>query len=128
MKIAAFTLILGVFVANFLYRHLAEGTRFSHAAMYYMLSGLWIAVLSAFLFLVFSSQRPGFWRWLGMFAMFVSVSESLQTSVCRFAVADIKAVPANVNLCDYVTGLPVGASMVALYLLIIVWRARHALK
>lgn len=128
MKYAAVTLIVGVFAVNFGYRWMAEGTRFSQAAMFYMLSGVWTAILSAIVFLFACGQKRGFWRWLVLSAMAISILEGLENSACRFLIMDIKAVPTNVNLCDYVTGLPVTAVSVGLYLIFISWGAGHELK
>lgn len=120
MKYLAFTLLLGVFVMNYGYRELAEGTRFSQAAVFYMLMGIWIAYLAA-IALAWAYHSPvSVWRVLAIDGALIAVIEALQMPVCRYPITDIRAVPTNVNLCDYVTGLPVYLTMLCLYLIIIV--------
>ncbi len=85
-------------------------------------------MLCGLLLLIFFNQRQTAWTGVAIGACCIGILESLQISVCRMVVGDMKTVPTNVNLCDHVTGLPVGAVMVSLYLIIICWSLGHAIK
>jgi hypothetical protein len=53
--------------------------------------------------------------------MWIGILEGAQISTCRLLTTDISQVPKGANLCDHLTGLPIGATMTALYLGIICW-------
>jgi len=114
MRAVAIILVVGVFVAHDGANWLADGTRYSPAAVFYMLHGAWEAVLSAALLLVLVAVKATVWRDLALGALTISIIEGLQMPTCRLAIADMKAVPRGVSLCDFATGLPVHAVLLTL--------------
>ena len=123
MRAVAIILIVGVFLVHDGENWLAHGTRFSPAAVFYMLQGAWTVVLSACLLLFMLSAVPTVWRNLASAALVISIVEGSLIPVCRLAVTDIKAVPSGVSLCDYVTGLPVHAVLLCLEVFAVCWIA-----
>lgn len=79
------------------------------------MGGLWEAALCAGLFLVVWEAKRTKWRWVALYALGIGICESMQMAACRVWVTDISKVRG--NLCDFVTGLPVTATVNALYLL-----------
>jgi hypothetical protein len=88
---------------------------YSPQAWFYVLGGLWEIALCV----VVLVALPGIP--LLTAAMWIGVLEGSQISTCRLLTADITAVPKGSNLCDHLTGLPIGATMTALYLGIVCW-------
>lgn len=87
------------------------------AGMAYILQGIWSATLCAVLLGIFLQYRRTVATGVVLLALFVGVSEGLQMSVCRLAITDMSAVPKGTNLCDHLTGLPIGAAMMGVYIL-----------
>jgi len=116
----AIVLLLGVFIAFDGANWLADGSRFTPAAMYYMLQGAWGALLAGCLFVAILAQKASLWRNLGLLAMGIGMLEGTQATVCRLAVKDIGAVPRGTNLCDFVTGWPLGAAMTTIYMMALI--------
>ena len=87
---------------------------YSPQAWFYILGGLWEVVL-CFLLLRFITIP------LGIAALWIGILEGAQVSVCRLATQDITQIPKSANLCDILSGLPIGATMTALYLGIVCW-------
>ncbi len=104
-------LLVGVFL-----RHNTSGwfPAYSPQAWFYILGGLWEMILCAVLFLFLRAP-------LAIAALWIGILEGAQVSICRLLTADISQVPKGANLCDHLTGLPIGATMTALYLGIICW-------
>lgn len=121
MRLVAIILIVGVFLVHDGANWLADGSRFTPAAVFYMLHGAWGAVLSAALLLVLVAATASVWRDLAIAALVISIIEGLQIPACRLAVSDIKAVPRGMSLCDHVTGLPVHAVLLTLEMLALCW-------
>lgn len=118
MKGFAVLLIVGVFFAHDGANWLAEGSRFSPAAVFYMLQGIWTALLSALLLALVWAAKPSIWRSLCIAALVISIVEGLQIPACRFFVDDIYALAkSGMNTCDYVTRLPVSAVTISLELI-----------
>jgi hypothetical protein len=91
---------------------------YTPAAWFYVLGSLWEIALCAVLlsFLRVSS--------LATVALWIGILESGQAATCRLLTSDITKVKG--NLCDSLTGLPIGATMTALYVILIaVTIARH---
>jgi integral membrane sensor domain MASE1 len=106
MKWLGSLLLVGVFLRHDTSQWLPG---YSPAAWFYVLGGLWEITLCASL-LIWVSQTS-----LLTAALWIGILEGAQVSVCRLATKDIDAVHGQ-NLCDALTGLPVGATMTALYL------------
>jgi len=128
VKWIAFVLLLGVFIRHNTYNFLAEQTHLPPQTIFYLLGGLWEAVLCSALLMIFWAMRSGIWKNLAVAAMLIGILEGLQVFVCRLCVKDIYAVPPGTNLCDYVSGLPVGVSLTCLYFLILCWSVGHATR
>ena len=104
-------LLVGVFVRHNTSHWL---TGYSPQAWFYVLGGLWEVVLCLTLLRFVTAP-------LAISALWIGILEGAQVATCRLLTADISAVPKNANLCDALTGLPIGATMTGLYLLIICW-------
>lgn len=118
MKWIACLLLLGVTIRHNAANWLAESS-FTPAAWFYMLGGLWEATLCAVLLWVLLAAKDSVYRNLALAAMAIGILEGLQVTGCRLLVADISKVPRGTSLCDWVSGLPIGAAMVSTYVLII---------
>lgn len=117
MRALAFVLVVGVFARHGLANAIAEHSTLSPAAWFYVLGGAWEVALCACLAWAIIGYRASLWRSLGLAACAIGAIEGAQMSACRLAITDIRAVPAGANLCDFATGLPVGAVLFTLYLL-----------
>ena len=90
---------------------------YSPQAWFYILGGLWEIVLCAAP-LTFV-RAP-----IAVVALWIGILEGAQVSTCRLLTSDITKVQG--NLCDSLTGLPIGATMTGLYVILIaVTIARH---
>jgi hypothetical protein len=87
---------------------------------FYVLGGLWEAILAASLAFVLYHASQTKYRLLALAALFIAVCEGLQVGVCQ-AILGEKNTPAGMDTCDYVTGLPVGATFLATYLAAVLW-------
>lgn len=121
MRATAIILVVGVFLAHDGANWLSDGTRFSPAAMFYMLHGAWEAALSAGFLLILAIAKASIWRDLAIAALVISIIEGAQMVACRYAVTDINAVPRGTNLCDFSTGLPIGAVSLTMEVLALAW-------
>jgi hypothetical protein len=128
VRFIAIVLVVGVFLAHDGEHWLSEGSRFSPAAVFYMLQGAWTVVLSACLLLLLTAAVASVWRDLAVTALGISIVEGSLLPVCRFPVANIKEVPMGVGLCDHVTGLPVHAVLLTLEVLAVVWIAGTGIR
>lgn len=127
MKALAFILLIGVFVRHSAHNWLLSDG-YSPAAIYYMLGGMWEATLCLVLAWVAYGYRYSIWRGILTAALFIGALEGFQTTGCRLAITDIKAVPRGANLCDYATGFPVGAVTTSVYLLGLCWMIVRAFR
>lgn len=105
MRWLAIVLLLGVFIrhdTSFLASNL---TSLTPGAWFTVMGGLWEVVLCLALLLWVRSVP------LAAAALLVGILEGAQISVCRAMIIDISAVPPKADLCDYVTGWPIGFLM-----------------
>lgn len=116
-------LAAGLLAAVFLRHHtafwLAAMIGTTPPAVSYVMGGLLEVALGATVAMLLMGWKASPWRNLGIVAALIAASEGGQIAVCRMAIADIRALPANTTLCDHATGLPVAAVMTTLYLLAI---------
>ena len=132
MRWIAVILLVGVFTRHNTALWLASGSSLSPQAVFYILGGVWEIVLCGVLAAILLAAERTLWRYLALVAVTVGIAEASQMSVCRLAISDIARLAPDQNLCDYLTGLPVGATLTALYLLAIAYgvgkylRARRA--
>ena len=128
MKAIASLLLLGVFIRHDAVTWIASTVGMTPAAIFYILGGIWEAILCAVLLMIFWVAKKSIWRNLAIAAMLIGILEATQVSVCRMAISDIRAVPQGTNLCDFVSGLPIGISLTCLYFLILCWSVGHATR
>ena len=128
MRALAIVLLLGVFVRHDTANWLADESRFSAAAWFYMLGGAWEVMLCGLLLWAVMGYPSSLWRNLAAAALMIGISEGAQIAGCRLAVDNIVAIPPGINMCDYVVGMPVGAVMTSLYLLLICWQIGRAFR
>lgn len=114
-------LLAGVFIRHFGYWWLAEGTRFSPKAMFYILGGAWETILCLTLLGAFIVTERSVWRYIAIAAMIVGALEGFQIAACQFVVVTNANTPANTNICDYLMGVPLGPTLAALYLIAIAY-------
>lgn len=124
MRVIAALLVIGVFLRHNSAKWLAGD--FTPQAIFYMLGGVWEAILCATVLVFTAAMRPSIWRFVMQAAMVIGILEAVQMPVCRLMISDIRAVPPGMSLCDFVAGFPIGISIVAVYFLVIVWSiGRH---
>ena len=118
MKPLAIVLLLGV-----IFRHTAARwlPGYTPAAWGYMLGGAWEFILCGLILWQVLGYPLTKWSRAAIVALIIGMLEALQMTFCRLCIADIREVPTGVNLCDYITGLPIGAVMMGLYILLISW-------
>ena len=117
----ALALLLGVFIRHYTAWWLADGTYLSPQAMFYILGGAWETILCLVVLGALFMVERSVWRYIAGVAMVVGALEGAQIAVCRVAITDISTVPKNINLCDYLIGLPLGPTLAALYLIAIAY-------
>jgi hypothetical protein len=120
----AIVLLVGVFVRHDTSYLASTFTPLTPGAWFTVMGGLWEITLCLAL-LLWVRSIP-----LAAAALWIGILEGAQISACRAVIADIRSVPQNVNLCDYLTGWHVGAIMTGVYLFIVCmaigkeWRRR----
>src|SRR5437870_2954674 len=84
---------------------------YTPGAWFYVLGGLWEMILCGSLLALIGGYP------LAIAALWIGILEGAQVSTCRLLMTDITKVPRGGNLCDALTGLPIGATMTALYVI-----------
>ena len=109
--------ILGIGV---LVRHTAHNFLpwLSAKGWFYIFGGIWEAVLCGLIAAFLLAAKRDKWTKLGITACVIGALEGLQMAACRLAVGNERV---GGNLCDAVTGLPIGAVMFSLYMIFICW-------
>ena len=100
-------LLIGVFARH----NLTWLPGYSPAEWFYLLGGAWEIVLCAVLLLFVSAP-------LAMAALWIGILEGGQVAVCGALMGHRRA-PEGVMECDYLSGLPIGATMTGLYAIIV---------
>ena len=119
MRLLAAALAIGAVFFNFS----AEWAlpKYGPYATWYILQSLWVVVLCAAVRLLIEAYpRTAVWA-LASTACVVGASEGLQNATCRLLVENGSSIPRGTTVCDYVTGLPMQATSVTLYLLLFLW-------
>lgn len=114
MKWLSIVLLVGVFVRHDTSYLASTLTSLTPGAWFTVMGGLWEIVLCVALLMFVSAS-------LGTTALLIGILEGAQISVCRAMITDISAVPPKVNLCDYVTGWPIGFLMTSAELGMVCW-------
>lgn len=126
MRWLACALLLGVCI-----RHFSNHWFNSYLGVkwwFYVMGGLWEALLCSVLAAVVWQAKETKWRWAALYALMIGISEALQMAICRVLIFDISKMPIGTNTCDFVTGLQMTATINTLYLLIgalllgVMWR------
>jgi len=127
VKLAAIILLIGVTLRHYGIAWLSDLSGFSSQAVIYILSGLWEFVLCGILLFIAYGYRWSIWRGLLTSALLIGMVEGLMQSGCRLAVKDIRAAK-GANLCDFATGLPVGAVVASLAIVMIAWHIGRLIR
>lgn len=117
--IVAALLMFGVCVRHFT-SHQLDGFWLTSRAWFYVLGSAWEALLCAMLAIVIAATSPTKYRFLALSALCIGISEALQMGTCRLVLGSQK-LPAGMDTCDYVTGLPIGATSLAIYIAAVLW-------
>ena len=119
MRLLAAALAIGAVFFNFSAEWALPG--YGPYATWYILQSLWVVVLCAAVRLLIEAYpRTAVWA-LASTACVVGASEGLQNATCRLLVENGGSIPRGTTVCDYVTGLPMQATSVTLYLLLFLW-------
>ena len=119
MRLLAAALAIGAVFFNFSAEWALPG--YGPYATWYVQQSFWVAVLCLVIrWLIHNYHRDGVWACASI-GCWVGASEGLQNGTCRLLVTDPRAVPDGMTVCDYVTGLPMQATSVTLYLLLFLW-------
>ena len=121
MRAMAIVLAVGVFIAHDGANWLSSQIGIYPWAAFFMLQGVWTVVLSVCLVLFIYRAIPSFERTLALVALGISIFEGFQIPACGIFVTDFALIPRGVNVCDYVTGLPVTSVTLTLEVLIMAW-------
>lgn len=88
--------------------------------MFYVLCGLWEAVLCIAVILLLQTQPRSRWRGVALSAAVIGLIDGVLMAACRLAAGtSIASKPRDMDLCDWVTGLPVGSVLLGMYVLIL---------
>jgi hypothetical protein len=115
----AFFLLGWVFLTHFGYDWISEVTGVHRATVFYVLMGLWTAILCGFIQYLVWGRRNEWQIKVVIVATGIGILEGSQM-LCLL----LGAVPDGVNACDYHSGLKITATSAALYLFYIVWSLR----
>lgn len=126
VRVIAIILLLAVFVRHESAFWLADATGFNPRAVHYMLGGAYEVVLAGVIAVFLLAANRSLWRNLGLAAMAIAAIEGAQITACRAMVKDMKQVPPDTNLCDWIVGVPMGHILMSFYLLIVVWSIADA--
>jgi hypothetical protein len=100
----ALILLIGVFVRHDTSFLLAKFTRLSAPEWFYLLGGWWEAILC----MTLATRVRGYFA---VAALWIGTLEGGQIALCQSFLQG--PVPLGMNECDYLTGLPIGAWIVA---------------
>jgi len=102
-------LLIGVFARH----NMTWLPGYSPSEWFYIMGGLWEFVLCSILLRFITLS-------LGIAALWIGILEGAQVATCG-ALMGHRRPPEGMNECDYLSGLPIGATMTALYLGIVCW-------
>lgn len=119
MKRVGAALAIGAVFFNFSAEWALPG--YGPYATWYIQQSIWVVVLCVVVRLLIESYpRSAVWA-LASTACVVGASEGLQNATCRLLVENGSSIPRGTTVCDYVTGLPIQATSITLYLLLFLW-------
>jgi len=108
LKYLAYILLIGVFIRHDTSRWISDLTGVRQAVIFYIQGGFWEATLGAVVWFLLKEPSP--YRDMAVMGCIFEISEGLQIGICRMF-----AEGGHGNVCDYWSGLPVGATLTALY-------------
>lgn len=108
-KYLAILLLIAVYLRHNTSYWISDLSGMSPRGVFYVLGGLWEALLAGVI-VVLAYQKKSAWWHLLAFACFIAIIEGLQMSACR-----IIGNSGPRNICDSVSGLPIGATLTSLY-------------
>ena len=116
--------LAAILAVGVLYRHSAHHLLpiLPEKAWFYINGGIWEAVLCGLIAAFLLAAKRDKWTKLGITACVIGALEGLQMAACRLAVGNERV---GGNLCDAVTGLPIGAVMFSLYMIFICWAIKE---
>lgn len=114
-------LIVSVFVRHFTAHSIGSQTYLNPRGWFYVMGGLWEALLCAVIGLMFWQTKDRVAKVVGLLAMAIGIVEAIQMVIARSLVYDMKTIPINKNVLDHLSGLQLSAVLVTLYLFIFGW-------
>jgi len=124
MQWLAGVLLIGVALRHAGASWLAPMLGVSVPGTFYVLGGLWEALLCLTVMAFLMTQRRSRWRGLALGAMVIGTIEASLMAACRLASGmSLGSKPRDANLCDWITGLPVGPVLLSLYAMILCYGA-----
>jgi len=113
-------MLVWVFVTHFGYDFISAQTGIHRATVFYVLMGIWTALLCCFVQLLLWEQREKQAVKLVLVATGIGAIEGIQM-LCLLA----GPVPQGLNACDHISGLPITVTSVSVYLLYLAWSLRR---
>lgn len=124
MKWLAAILLVGVGLRHAGASWLAPMFGVSVPGTFYVLGGMWEALLCLTVMVLLSTQRRSPWRGLALGAMAVGFIEGALMAACRLASGiSLGSKPRDMNLCDWVIGVPIGPALLTTYVVILCYGA-----
>lgn len=123
MKLIAAILVVGAGLFNFSAEWLLRGTRFTSYATWYIEQSFWVTILCLIILWLLFGFAPTTARRFAIIGCIIGALEGLQNGTCRLLVVNPRDIPPGKTVCDFVTDLPVQATAITMYLLIILWSA-----
>jgi hypothetical protein len=118
--VLASLLLLGVFVADFSWRWLG-GTRYSTFGLWYILQNAFVVLLCITNVIFLSVTKRSLSRDIAIYACGIGAIQGAKDSLCRLMIEDPKKIPVGVDVGDFLTGLPLQATLVAVYSLMLTY-------
>ena len=120
MKFIAALLLFGVFARHDTAYWLNDLTGMHPVTVFYMMGGFWEVILCSVVISLLLTQKNGFYRHIAILAMGMGILEGFQIGICSIlAQGRMPFVPKGQNVCDFISGVPIGATMVGLYILVV---------
>jgi len=113
-------MLVWVFVTHFGYDFISAQTGIHRATVFYVLMGLWTALLCGFVQMLLWSRRSETAVKVVLIATGIGAIEGIQM-LCLLG----GNVPKGLNACDHISGLPITATSVSVYLLFLAWSLRR---
>jgi len=113
-------MLVWVFVTHFGYGFIEAQTGVHRAVVFYVMMGIWTALLCGFIQTLLWSRRGELAVRIVLYAAGIGAIEGL-LMLCLLA----GPVPQGLNACDHISGLPITVTSVSVYLLFLAWSIRR---